>query len=106
MTYAAGFAILFAQPTGASYLVKELKFDYVGISWFIIFLALLMYGQDILSSWLVGKLMLDQQGIVKNRSAGQYNKIEMTDIGRDSYENAEEDNDGSDVQQIADNATV
>jgi hypothetical protein len=106
MTYAAGFAILFAQPTGAAYLVKELKFDYVGISWFIIFLALLMYGQDILSSWLVGKLMLGQQGIVKNRSAGRYNKIEMTDIGTDSYEKAEEDNDGSDVQQIADNATV
>ena len=38
----AGFAILFAQPTGASYFVNELKFDFISISWFIIFLALLI----------------------------------------------------------------
>ena len=54
MTYAAGFAILFAQPTGAEYLVKELKFCWYFMV--IIFLALLMYGQDAYHHGLLVKL--------------------------------------------------
>ena len=111
MTYAAGFAILFAQPTGAEYLVKELKFDFVGTSWFIIFLALLMYGQDALSSWLVGKITgqfghSNNRGGTNNKGAGRYNKIEMVSTVLGEEEDLEEEEGNGIVAKYSDHATV
>ena len=85
MTYGAGFAALFAQPVGAAYLVNGWKFDHVGISWFIIFLAVVMYVQDGTSSWLVDKVVQsgrNRRGNTQNNASlgGRYNKVEMVDI--------------------------
>ena len=96
MTYGAGFAALFAQPVGAGYLVNGWKFDHVGISWFIIFLAVVMYAQDSMSSWLVDKVVQsgrNRRGNTRNNASpgGRYNKVEMVDINSsNSYADDEE----------------
>ena len=96
MTYGAGFAALFAQPVGAAYLVNGWKFDHVGISWFIIFLAVVMYVQDGTSSWLVDKVVQsgrNRRGNTQNNASlgGRYNKVEMVDINSSqSYADDEE----------------
>ena len=84
MTYGAGFAALFAQPVGAAYLVNGWKFDHVGISWFIIFLAVVRMPRRYVV--LVGRQSRaegrNRRGNTHNNASlgGRYNKVEMVDI--------------------------
>ena len=71
-----------------------------------------MYGQDALSSWLVGKITMHGQYVINrkrknNRCAGRYNKIEMVDTSRNSFNDDDEEEEGTEIgAKYSDNATV